>query len=69
MAQGLIDEIVPEPLGGAHFDHEGAAAILKTALVRVLGELERKPLQELLAERIEKFGRMGLFQERNGEKE
>ncbi|MFQ6092296.1 MAG: acetyl-CoA carboxylase carboxyltransferase subunit alpha [bacterium] len=63
MAQGLIDEIVPEPLGGAHFDHEEAASILKAALSKLLGELEQIPVPELLAKRIEKFGRMGLFEE------
>ena len=63
MAQGLIDEIIPEPLGGAHFDHEEAASILKDTLVRVLEELKQIPLQELLDDRIVKFARMGLFEE------
>ncbi|UCE17514.1 MAG: acetyl-CoA carboxylase carboxyltransferase subunit alpha [Gemmatimonadota bacterium] len=69
MVQGLIDEIIPEPLGGAHFDHEEAASILKRTLERVLGELGGMPPQELLDKRIEKFSRMGLFQEPNAEKE
>jgi acetyl-CoA carboxylase carboxyl transferase subunit alpha len=65
MAQHLIDEIVPEPLGGAHFDHQGAAAILKSALVRILDELTQIPTTELIEKRVEKFSRMGVFEEPN----
>jgi acetyl-CoA carboxylase carboxyl transferase subunit alpha len=65
MDQGLIDEIVPEPLGGAHCDHEEAASMLKAALIKELSELEAIPLQDLLEKRLEKFARMGVFEEPN----
>jgi len=58
---GLIDEIVPEPEGGAHLDHEAAAALLEPALERALNELARLPTRELLERRYEKFRRMGQF--------
>ena len=56
---GVIDEIVPEPLGGAHRDHQGAAQLLKETLIRHLMELKGMSAEELLKERYEKFRRMG----------
>jgi acetyl-CoA carboxylase carboxyl transferase subunit alpha len=58
---GLVDEIVPEPEGGAHLDHEAAAAQLEPVLERSLDELRRMPMSELLERRYEKFRRMGQF--------
>ncbi len=58
---GLIDEIVPEPEGGAHLDHEAAARLLDPVLVRSLEELLALPTGELLRHRYEKFRRMGQF--------
>ena len=58
---GLIDEIVPEPEGGAHLDHEAAAKLLDPVLQRWLQQLERLPVPELLQRRYEKFRRMGPF--------
>lgn len=60
---GVIDEIVPEPLGGAHRDHVGAAAVLKEALLRHLEELLGLEEEELLRRRYEKYRRMGVFSE------
>ena len=60
---GLIDESIPEPLGGAHRDPEGAAANLKTILKRHLRELRALSVEELLAARSGKFRKMGLFTE------
>jgi len=57
---GVIDEIVPEPLGGAHRDHQGAAHMLKEALIRHLMELKGMSTDELLKERYQKFRRMGV---------
>jgi acetyl-CoA carboxylase carboxyl transferase subunit alpha len=57
----LIDEIVPEPDGGAHFDPEAAARLLEPYLARSLDELSRIPSEKLLAQRYEKFRRMGRF--------
>jgi len=59
---GLIDEIIAEPLGGAHADPDGAAAALGEALRRQLGELRRLTPDELVARRGEKFLRMGKFE-------
>ncbi len=58
---GVIDEIVKEPLGGAHRDHKRAAAILRRVIRRHLGELLKKSLDQLLEERHEKWRAMGLF--------
>ena len=57
----LIDEIVPEPEGGAHLDHEAVARLLYPVLVRSLEELVRLPAPELLERRYLKFRRMGQF--------
>jgi acetyl-CoA carboxylase carboxyl transferase subunit alpha len=55
----VIDEIVPEPAGGAHADHEGAARALKDALVKHLDDLKRLKPEKLIRRRREKFLRMG----------
>ena len=60
---GIIDLIVPEPVGGAHRDWEGAAASLRAALRDQLWTLRAKSPDELVAERYEKFRRMGAFEE------
>jgi acetyl-CoA carboxylase carboxyl transferase subunit alpha len=57
----LIDEIIPEPEGGAHVDYEGSARSLDEVLVNSLREFSRLPAQELIARRYEKFRRMGQF--------
>ena len=62
-AMGIIDEIIAEPLGGAHRDHREAAAGLKSFLVKTLRELDGLSLDRLLDGRYEKFRRMGDFTE------
>ncbi len=62
-ALDVIDEIVPEPLGGAHVDHEGTVAALKAALVRHVEELAALPADELRERRWEKYERMGTWLE------
>jgi acetyl-CoA carboxylase carboxyl transferase subunit alpha len=57
----LIDEIVPEPDGGAHYDHQAAAKLLEPFLVRALDELSSLSSRELMDQRYEKFRRMGQF--------
>ena len=57
----MIDEIVPEPEGGAHLDHEAAARMLAPVLQRQLEEVSRLSTPELLSQRYEKFRRMGQF--------
>jgi acetyl-CoA carboxylase carboxyl transferase subunit alpha len=58
---GVIDEIVKEPLGGAHRDPPGMARTLKEVIERHLKELERIDEEKLLNLRYEKFRRMGTF--------
>jgi acetyl-CoA carboxylase carboxyl transferase subunit alpha len=56
---GIVDEIVPEPEGGAHHDPEGAARLLEPVLARMLETLMPLPTETLLRTRYEKFRRMG----------
>jgi acetyl-CoA carboxylase carboxyl transferase subunit alpha len=58
---GIVDEIVPEPEGGAHTDHEAAARFLDDVLDRQLVALTNQPVRELLDTRYEKFRKMGQF--------
>ena len=58
---GVIDDIIPEPLGGAHRDHREMGNTLKTYLLRYLRELRTVPAEELLEQRYQKFRRMGVF--------
>jgi acetyl-CoA carboxylase carboxyl transferase subunit alpha len=58
---GIVDEIVPEPEGGAHTDHEAAARFLDDVLDRQLVALTNQPIRELLDARYEKFRKMGQF--------
>src|SRR5881628_1211120 len=60
---GVIDAIVPEPVGGAHRDWEGAAGQLREALRENLRELTRQSEDDLVAARYEKFRRIGAFEE------
>lgn len=57
----LVDEIIPEPEGGAHLDHDKAAKLLDGVLARCLEEISRLSPDELLEKRYEKFRRMGQF--------
>jgi acetyl-CoA carboxylase carboxyl transferase subunit alpha len=59
--QGIIDVIVPEPLGGAHRDHEQMAHILKATLLEELRALSRVKPEKLIERRIEKFSKMGVW--------
>lgn len=60
---GLIDGIIPEPVGGAHWDYNESAQILKNFLVPVLKELKQQPAEQRVDNRINKFGKMGFWQE------
>ncbi len=61
---GVVDEVIPEPLGGAHRDHRQMAATLKAALIKNLKELSMIPAEDLVQRRYEKFRRMGVFEDR-----
>jgi acetyl-CoA carboxylase carboxyl transferase subunit alpha len=60
-ALDLIDELIPEPLGGAHHNYRLAADNLKAALVRNLHDLQQLPIDELLDQRYHKFRTIGVF--------
>jgi acetyl-CoA carboxylase carboxyl transferase subunit alpha len=60
---GVIDEIVPEPRGGAQVDQAVAATLLDQALSRSLDEVREYPPEERIQRRYEKFRRMGAIQE------
>jgi acetyl-CoA carboxylase carboxyl transferase subunit alpha len=60
---GLIDEIVPEPLGGAHRDPQGMAETLKNALVDAIAELKALPADELVRRRRERLLSVGVYKE------
>jgi len=60
---GLIDEIVPEPLGGAHREPIMIAETLKAALQRHLGELRAQPMDSLLEQRYQRLMNYGLYEE------
>ena len=57
----LVDDIVPEPEGGAHLDHDAAAQLLSAALAKYLAELKPMPVDRLLSSRYDKFRHMGQF--------
>ena len=58
---GVIDDVVPEPAGGAHLDHDEAARLLSAALIEALIELDNIPQVELRAARRAKFRSMGVL--------
>ena len=60
---GIIDGIIPEPLGGAHNDPAAAAESLKEAVLEAIGELSKLPAAELLEQRYQKFRALGQYTE------
>jgi acetyl-CoA carboxylase carboxyl transferase subunit alpha len=60
----IIDEVIPEPMGGAHHDHIAAAGNLKRQVIKHLTELESYDKETLLKKRYEKFRSFGEFRER-----
>jgi acetyl-CoA carboxylase carboxyl transferase subunit alpha len=63
MKFGLVDGIVPEPLGGSHWDYDEAAQLLKDFLLPVLAELKQISPEERLKQRVIKFSKMGFWEE------
>jgi len=63
LEQNIIDRIVPEPLGGAHHDHKAMANTLKSVLLEELNALKKIKPDKLMDNRIEKFGKMGVYEE------
>lgn len=60
---GVVDDIIPEPPGGAHRDPESVAAHLKKTILKAIKELSALPKEELLEARYQKYRRMGPFLE------
>jgi acetyl-CoA carboxylase carboxyl transferase subunit alpha len=59
----VIDEIIKEPVGGAHIDPDGAGEALREALIRHLTELRKIRPEKLVRRRAEKYAAMGAFTE------
>ena len=60
---GLVDDVIPEPLGGAHAAPEEMAETMKKYLVETLANLQKKDADTRIEERIEKFSKMGFYDE------
>ena len=60
----MADEVIAEPVGGAHRDHDGTADILKEALLRHLNELKEVPVDDLVENRIERYRTIGEWKEK-----
>lgn len=60
---GLVDEVLPEPLGGAHRDPGAIAEVVRTALLQNLDQLEKMDSEQLLAERFRRLAGVGQFKE------
>jgi acetyl-CoA carboxylase carboxyl transferase subunit alpha len=59
----LIDEVVPEPVGGAHIDPDATGEVLRDALIRHVTELRKIRPEKLVKRRAEKYAAMGVFSE------
>jgi acetyl-CoA carboxylase carboxyl transferase subunit alpha len=60
---GLVDDVIPEPLGGAHTNPQGMAANLKNYLIKTIEELNKIPVDDRIQQRIDKFSKMGFYDE------
>ncbi len=60
---GLIDGIIPEPVGGAHWDYDEAANLLKPYIINTINELKQMDPEERVRKRIDKFNKMGFWDE------
>ena len=62
----LIDGIIKEPAGGAHWDYAGAAENVKEAIIPLLEEVKKMTPEQRIRTRIDKFGAMGFYEESQG---
>ena len=60
---GLVDGIIPEPVGGAHWNYDEAAANLKAYIKPIIVDLKKNQVQQRINQRIEKFRKMGFWDE------
>jgi len=63
LEMGIVEEIIPEPLGGAHRNHRHTAMTLKGSILAALKSLETLSTEELLERRYQRFRRFGMFEE------
>jgi acetyl-CoA carboxylase carboxyl transferase subunit alpha len=63
LSLGIVDDVIAEPLGGAHRDHHGTASRVKSYLKKCINELKGKPIPTLLEQRYSRFRKMGVFTE------
>jgi acetyl-CoA carboxylase carboxyl transferase subunit alpha len=61
---GLVDGVIPEPLGGTHWDYNEAASLLKAYLIPVIAELQKQSPEQRIDQRVEKFSKMGFWEEK-----
>lgn len=59
---GVVEEILPEPLGGAHNDYDATAATIKTGILKHLKELNKYTTDQLLENRYKRFRKLGIFE-------
>ena len=62
-ANGLIDGIIKEPVGGAHSDLEGMLKIMKTEIKKQIKAVRALDVDEMVNQRIDKFSNMGVYSE------
>jgi acetyl-CoA carboxylase carboxyl transferase subunit alpha len=60
---GIVDAVIPEPIGGAHRDPAGTAALLKDWITAQLKTLKAQPVDQLVEARYQRFRKLGAFQE------
>ena len=63
MQFGLVDDVIPEPTGGAHWDYQEAANHVKAYITKTIQELEKVSPEQRVQNRIEKFSKMGFWDE------
>lgn len=61
----LVDDIIPEPKGGAHLDHDGAISLLEKGLVKHLNALKAEPGDDIKKQRMNKYFQMGKTQKKD----
>ena len=61
--QKLVDDVIPEPLGGAHFDRETAFKNVEEYILKGYNELKDLSTDKLVAKRMDKYSKMGEFKE------
>ncbi|MFC2158641.1 acetyl-CoA carboxylase carboxyl transferase subunit alpha, partial [Acidobacteriota bacterium] len=63
MGFGVIEEIIPEPPGGAHVDHETTFKNVDEVLHKTLTKVSKKPVEKMLEDRYNKFRKIGIFEQ------